>query len=109
MFVKSVLNVLLSVSVRTNVPAMKVTPRTMARAVRTRRSLCARRPLIVTRHTSALRAGAGAAAAAAAAAGAGAGARTAAGAEGPHVLQDRVGRGRGELVDDVAVGEEHDP
>ena len=42
-----------SVSVRTKVPDTNVTPMTMARAVRARRSLCASRPLMVTRHMSA--------------------------------------------------------
>src|SRR5271166_4642644 len=82
MLPNSVLNVLCKVSVRTNVPAMNVTPSTMASAVRTSRSLCASNPLTVTRHMS--------------------------GSQGPDALQHQV-RGRlGQLVDDVAVGQEDD-
>src|SRR6516225_1137118 len=74
-----VLNTLCSVSVSTNVPAMKVTPRTIASAVRARRSLCANRPLMVTVHMS--------------------------GAQRAHALQDGVGGRAHQLVDDAAVGQ----
>src|SRR5580700_4271065 len=83
MFPKSVSNVRFSVSVSTKVPAMKVTPRTMASAVRASRSLWARSPLTVTRHMS--------------------------GAHRLDALDDRVRRRLGELADDLAVGEEDDP
>src|SRR5271165_1048567 len=83
MFPNSVSNVLCRVSVRTNVPAMNVTPSTMASAVSARRSLWARSPLMVTRHTS--------------------------GAHRSDVLEDRVGRRRGEVVDDLAVAQKNDP
>src|SRR5580693_344873 len=83
MFPKSVLNVWCRVSVSTKVPAMKVTPNTIARAVSARRSLCAMRPFRVTRHISVPQC--------------------------PHALEDGIGCWRGELVDDVAVSEENDP
>src|SRR5271156_430842 len=83
MFPKSVLNVLCSVSVSTKVPAMKVTPNTMASAVRASRSLWASSPLMVTRHMS--------------------------GAQRPDALQDRVGGRLGQVVDDGAVGQEDAP
>src|SRR5271154_4081185 len=82
MLPKRVSNVLCRVSVRTNVPAMNVTPRTMESAVNARRSLCASSPLMVPRHTS--------------------------GAESADALQDGLGCGVPHLVDDVAVGEEDD-
>src|ERR1700677_4348606 len=82
MLPKSVSNVLCRVSVRTNVPAMNVTPRTMESAVSAKRSLCASSPLMVTRHTS--------------------------GAQTADALQDGLGCGVTHLVDDVAVGEEDD-
>src|SRR5580698_9463107 len=82
MLLNSVLNVLCSVSVRTNVPAMKVTPITMASEVRASRSLCASRPLMVTRHMS--------------------------GPQGPDALQHRIGGWLRQLVDDVAVRQEDD-
>src|ERR1700722_15664984 len=82
MLLKSVLNVLCSVSVRTSVPAMNVTPITMASAVRARRSLCASRPLMVTRHMS--------------------------GPQGADALQHRVGGRLGQVIDDVPVGQEDD-
>src|ERR1700722_10904061 len=82
-FENSVSNVLFKVSVRTKVPAMNVTPRTMESAVSARRSLCASSPLIVTRHMS--------------------------GPQGPDPLQHGVGRGPREVVDDVAVGQEDHP
>src|SRR6516164_497187 len=83
MLLNSVLNTLCKVSVSTNVPAMKVTPRTIANAVRPRRSLCASRPLIVTVHMS--------------------------GTQRPHSLQDRVGGRAYQFVDDAPVSEEDDP
>src|SRR5580704_4965653 len=83
MWPKSVSNVLWSVSVRTNVPEMKVTPSTMAMAVSTNRNLWASRPLMVTFHISVPQL--------------------------LHVLQDRVGGGRGELSHDLAVGQEDHP
>src|SRR5580692_5321665 len=83
MLPNSVSNVLCSVSVSTNVPAMNVTPRTMASAVSASRSLWASSPLIVTLHMS--------------------------GAQVPHPLEHRVGRRVGQLVDDLPVGQEHDP
>src|SRR5580692_4343877 len=76
-----VLKVLCNVSVRTNVPAMNVTPSTMASAVRASRSLCASNPLMVTRHMS--------------------------GPQRPDALQHRVGGRLRQFVDDVAVGEEN--
>src|SRR3974377_813271 len=79
----SVLNVLCSVSVRTSVPAMKVTPSTMASAVSARRSLCPRTPLMVTFHMS--------------------------GPELPPPLEDRVGGRFIQLVHDSAIGQEDDP
>src|ERR1700722_16020212 len=82
MFPKRVSNVLGRVSVSTNVPAMKVTPRTMASAVSARRSLCASRPLMVTRHMS--------------------------GPQGADALQHRVGGRLGPFTDDVAAGQEDD-
>src|SRR5271154_3145916 len=82
MWPKRVVNVLWRVSVRTKVPEMNVTPSTMAMPVSTSRSLCARRPLMVTFHMSAPQL--------------------------LHVLEHRVGRGGGELSDDVAVGQEDD-
>src|SRR5579862_7952990 len=80
MFPNRFWKVLCSVSVRTNVPAMKVTPRMMARAVRARRSLWARRPLTVTRHTS--------------------------GAQHADTFQHGVSGWVGQLVDDEPVGKE---
>src|ERR1700722_12615939 len=82
MLLNSVLNVLCSVSVRTNVPAMNVTPITMASAVRASRSLCASRPLMVTRHMS--------------------------GSQGANALQHRVSGRLRQFVDDVAVRQEDD-
>ena len=52
MWPNRVVKVLCSVSVRTSVPEMKVTPSTMAMPVSTRRSLWASKPLIVTFHMS---------------------------------------------------------
>src|ERR1700721_365548 len=83
MLPNSSLNVLCNVSVRTNVPEMKVTPSTMASAVSPSRSLWASRPLMVTFHMS--------------------------GPQGPHPLQDRVGGRLLELADHLAVGQEDDP
>src|ERR1700722_3518348 len=83
MLPNNVLKVLFSVSVRTKVPAMNITPSTMARAVRNSRSLWASRPLMVTRHMSAT--------------------------QRAHVLEDRVRGGVVELVHDVPVGQEHHP
>src|SRR5580704_2668468 len=82
MWPNSVSNVLWSVSVRTRVPEMNVTPSTMARPVRARRNLWASRPLTVTVHMSA--------------------------AEPLHPLQNRIGGRRGELSLNLAVGQEHD-
>src|SRR5580704_12755171 len=76
-------NVLCSVSVRMKVPAMNVTPSTIASAVSASRSLCASSPLIVTFHMS--------------------------GPQGPHPLEHRVGGRVGELVHDLPVRQEHDP
>src|SRR6202451_2021837 len=83
MLPNSSLNVLCKVSVRTNVTEMKVTPSTMASAVRPSRSLWASRPLIVTFHMS--------------------------GPQGPHLLQDGVGGRLLELAYHLAVGQEDDP
>src|SRR5580658_6734556 len=83
MLLNSVVKVLCRVSVRTNVPEMKVTPSTMASAVSASRSLWASRPLIVTFHMS--------------------------GPQGPHPLQDGVGGGLLELPHHLAVGQEDDP
>src|SRR5271165_2630656 len=77
------LNVLCSVSVRTNVPEMNVTPSTMASAVSPSRSLWASRPLIVTFHMS--------------------------GPQGPDPLQDGIGGRLVEFADHGSVGQEHDP
>src|SRR6202041_3302884 len=77
------LTVLCNVSVRTNVPEMKVTPSTMASAVSPSRSLWASRPLMVTFHMS--------------------------GPQGPHPLQDGVGGRLLELADHLAVGQEDHP
>src|ERR1700722_2684382 len=78
-----VVKVLWRVSVSTRVPEMKVTPRTMARAVSASRSLWAIRPLTVTLHTSA--------------------------AQLLHLLEDGVRGGRQELVHHLAVGQEDHP
>src|SRR6202042_2110742 len=83
MLPNSSLNVLCNVSVRTNVPEMKVTPSTMASAVKPSRSLWASRPLMVTFHMS--------------------------GPQRPHPLQDGVGGRLLELADHLAVGQEDDP
>src|ERR1700722_13650636 len=76
-------NVLCKVSVRTNVPEMKVTPSTIASAVSASRSLWASRPLIVTFRTSAPQV--------------------------PHPLEDRIGGGLFELAYHGPVGQEDDP
>src|SRR5271165_146479 len=73
MLLNNVVKVLWRVSVRMNVPVMKVTPSTIAIAVSARRSLWARSPLTVTLHMSA--------------------------AQAPHVLQDRIGGWLQELAD----------
>src|SRR5580693_7458799 len=83
MLLNSVVNVLCRVSVRTNVPEMNVTPSTMASAVSPSLSLWASRPLMVTFHMS--------------------------GPQGPHPLQDRVGRGLAQLAHHGAVVQEDDP
>src|SRR5450631_2215630 len=83
MWPNSVSNVLWSVSVRTRVPEMNVTPSTMASPVSARRNLWASRPLMVTFHMSA--------------------------AQLLHSLQHRVGRRRHQLVHHLAVGEEDHP
>src|SRR5580700_7934460 len=83
MLLNSVVNVLCRVSVRTNVPEMKVTPSTMASAVSPSRSLWASRPLIVTFHMS--------------------------GPQRPDPLQDGVGGRLLELAHHLAVGQEDDP
>src|SRR5271163_2229585 len=83
MLPKSTENVLCKVSVRTNVPEMKVTPSTIASAVSASRSLWASRPLIVTFRMS--------------------------GPQRPHPLQDRI-RGRPlQFADHAPVGQEDDP
>src|SRR5260370_17321412 len=83
MLLNSVVNVLCRVSVRTNVPEMKVTPSTMASAVSPSRSLWASRPLIVTFHMS--------------------------GPQRPDLLQDGVGGGLAEFADHGSVGQQDDP
>src|ERR1700743_1723364 len=83
MLPKRLLNVLCSVSVRTNVPEMKVTPSTMASAVSPSRSLWASRPLMVTFHMS--------------------------GPQRPHPLEHRVGGRLVQVADHGAVGQEHHP
>src|SRR6516165_12366259 len=83
MLPNSTLNVLCRVSVRTNVPDMKVTPSTMASAVSASRSLWASRPLIVTFHMS--------------------------GPQGPHPLEHGVGRRLLQFAHHGPVGQEHDP
>src|ERR1700677_3394513 len=75
-------NVLCRVSVRTNVPEMKVTPSTIASAVSAGRSLWVSRPLMVTFRIS--------------------------GSQGPHPLQDRIGGRALQLADHVPVGQEDD-
>src|SRR5690348_13447063 len=72
-----------TVSVSTKVPAMKATPRMMAMAVRASRSLWASRLLMVARNTSA--------------------------PEPLHLVEHLLRGGIGELVDGLAVGEEHHP
>src|SRR5580700_10809387 len=76
-------NVLCKVSVRTNVPEMKVTPSTIASAVRPSLSLWASRPLRVTFRMS--------------------------GPQCPHPLQDRVGGRLVEFAHHGPVGQEDDP
>src|SRR5271165_2363115 len=83
MLPNSTVNVLFRVSVRTNVPEMKVTPSTIASAVSASRSLWASRPLMVTFLMS--------------------------GAQGPHLLQDRIGGRLFELAYHDPVGQEDDP
>src|ERR1700688_1846656 len=83
MFPNSTENVLCKVSVRTNVPEMKVTPRTIANAVSASRSLWASNPLTVTFRTS--------------------------GAQGPHPIQDRVGGWPVQGAHHGPVGQEDDP
>src|SRR6201987_497538 len=82
MLLNKVLNVLCSVSVRTNVPEMNVTPSTMASAVSASRSLWASRPLIVTFHMS--------------------------GPQRPDPLQDGVSGGLVEFAHYGSVGQEDD-
>ena len=67
-----------------SVPAMNATPRMTASAVSTKRSLCAASPLRVTFHIALL-------------------------AQPAHLVEHGVGGRVAELVDDAAVGEEHDP
>src|ERR1039458_5945927 len=76
-------NVLFKVSVRTNVPEMKVTPSTIASVVSASRSLWASRPLMVTFRTSA--------------------------PQGPHALEDRIGGRLVEFAHHGPVGQEDDP
>src|ERR1700739_1358887 len=83
MLLNSVVNVLCRVSVRTNVPEIKVTPSTMASAVSPSRSLWASRPLMVTFHMS--------------------------GPQGPYPLHDGVRRRLVKLADHGPVGQEDDP
>ena len=79
-------NVFCNVSVRTNVPAMNVTPSTIANDVSAKRSLWAKRPLIVTFFISGPLC-----------------------PKGLHALQDRSGGGLLELADHFAVRQEHHP
>src|SRR6266700_2724245 len=83
MLLKSTVNVLCKVSVSTYVPEMNVTPRTIASAVSTSRSLCASSPLMVTLRTSA--------------------------SQGAHALKHRVGGGLVEFAHDGTVRQEDDP
>src|SRR5271165_2164049 len=83
MLPNSTVNVLFKVSVRTNVPEMKVTPSTIASAVSASRSLWASRPLMVTFLMS--------------------------GAQGPRLLQNRIGGRLFELAHHGPVGQEDDP
>src|SRR5215472_3566234 len=83
MLVNSEENVLLSVSVRTNVPEMNVTPSTIASAVSASRSLWLSSPLRVTLRISA--------------------------SQGPHALEDGIGGGLVEVADDGPVGQEDHP
>src|SRR5580692_8222522 len=83
MFPNSTENVLCRVSVRTNVPEMKVTPSTIASAVSASLSLWASRPLIVTFRMS--------------------------GSQRPHPLQDRIGGRAPQFADHGPVGQEDDP
>src|ERR1017187_3902181 len=76
----SVLKVLCNVSVRTKVPEMNVTPSTMARAVNASRSLWAKRPRRTTLFTST--------------------------AQLLHVFENRICRGREQLIDNGPVGQE---
>src|ERR1700678_4452005 len=75
--------VLCKVSVRTNVPEMKVTPSTIASAVSASRSLWASRPLMVTFRMS--------------------------GSQRPHPLQARIGGRPLQFADHGPVGQEDDP
>src|ERR1700676_3079895 len=79
----SVVNVAWRVSVSTRVPEMKVTPSTMATAVRASRSLWANSPFRVTLPISA--------------------------AQLLHPFQHRVDGGRGQFVHHVPVGQEDHP
>src|SRR5690348_14336356 len=83
MLLNSVVNVLCKVSVSTYVPEMNVTPRTIASAVSTSRSLCASSPLRVTLRTSA--------------------------AQGAHALKHRVGGGLVEFAHDGTARQEDNP
>src|SRR5664280_3395843 len=83
MWPNSVVNVPWRVSVSTRVPEMNVTPSTMARAVRARRSLCASNPVTVTFHTSA--------------------------AQPLHLFEHRIGRRLDELAHYPTVGQEDHP
>src|SRR6478735_5136426 len=79
--------------VKTIEPATNATPRTIAKAESSRRSLRAKRLRQVTRHTSVALAGRGGLA----------------GGELLHLVQHLLTVGPTELVDDLAVGEEDHP
>src|SRR3954453_11334185 len=84
MFGKSPSNALLIVAVKTSVPQMNATPRMIATPVSTKRTLWERIPLTVTFHMGLL-------------------------PQALHPVQHALGGRLVHLVDDLAVGQEHDP
>src|ERR687889_819566 len=89
MSVKRPLNVLEMVSVSTNVPETNATPSITAMPVSRKRTFLLQMPLSVTFHMCVVLPGSA--------------------AERLHLVDDGVGVGFVQLVDDRAVGEEHDP
>src|SRR3954467_3329898 len=84
MFVKSPSNALLIVAVKTSVPQMNATPRMIATPVSTKRTLWERIPLTVTFHMGLF-------------------------PQALHPVEHAISRWLVHLVDDLPVGEEHDP